>query len=483
MKWTERIAPVGLALTMAFLAPRAGQAQAAAELSAKVLPSVVSLTIQRADGKAASGAGFLTLRDGLLATAWHLVGQARSVTARFANGEEFECSGVVDMDAKRNVALVRIKTFGRPFLGLDPQEPGPGAPVAAAAVRDGAFGLISASAGEAVVIDGLRLIPLSGDLSGASGGGPVVNERGEAFGLLASLEIEGRPEFFAVPAAYLLGLDHSLSTRPWSAAAAPAAGPAAGLMTVDEVDTRIGQALMALAEDETCLAWASVVTRGHGFLAGAPDAVYQLQQGLDTATAALSEIRTDDELRRRVGRAVLQMLSTQKAASESFIRSVVVGQQAKTWGPQSQDAQKRSLSLRQAVASQIGDLKADLAALAEGSAAFREHLPAAQRYYLGLADRPSGYQLGVIAYPRNPFFLLVVSSGSLAHKIGLRAGDKIVSVADRSFTVKDDLEELKLMIKSNLGRTLPAVVERNGKAQDIRLKIPKEIPKDALYAP
>jgi predicted metalloprotease with PDZ domain len=213
------------------------------------------------------------------------------------------------------------------------------------------------------------------------------------------------------------------------------------------------------------------------------EAVYQLQQGLDAATASVGEIRTDSELRLRVGRALVQIIANQKAASESFIRAVVVGQQTKSWNAQSQDAQKRSNSIRQSIAGQIAAIKDDLKVLEAESAKFREFLPYEQRYQLGLAERHSGFRMGVTTYPRNPFFLLIVAADGLAQKMGLRPGDKIVSAGGREFSAADDFEELKLLIKSNVGKTLPAVVVRSGKTQDIRLKIPKEIPKDALYAP
>lgn len=252
-------------------------------------------------------------------------------------------------------------------------------------------------------------------------------------------------------------------------------------MAIDEVDARLGRAFLAVTESDACLSWAWELSRGYGFKNGVPGDFYQAQQTLDTATASLTEIRTDDELRLRIGRGLVQILATQKAAGESFIRGVVAGQQAKTWIAQADDALKRANSFRQAATQQIAGLKADLVALEAASPKFREFLPFEQRYVLGLAERPSGFKLGVTTYPRNPFYLLVVIADGVGHKIGLRPGDLVVSAAGRSFTVTDDFEELKVLIKANLGKTIPAVVERDGKTQTVKLKIPKEIPKDALY--
>jgi hypothetical protein len=124
-----------------------------------------------------------------------------------------------------------------------------------------------------------------------------------------------------------------------------------------------------------------------------------------------------------------------------------------------------------------------IAALESASAKFREFLPMEQRYLLGLAPRPSGFRLGCENFPRNPFYLLVCYADGLGFKMGLRGGDTIVGVEGRKFAAKDSLEDFKLVIKANLGQTLKVIVERDGKQKTLPLKIPKEIPKSALYIP
>jgi S1-C subfamily serine protease len=487
MKFRNDRAFLGIALPLALALSQAslGQIPAAADLSAKILPSVVALSIQMPDGRTTAGTGFLTIKDGILATTWRPVSGAKGLVARFSNGEEFECSGIIDKDEKRNIALIRIKTFGRPLLKMSAAEPATGEAAMVAAVKEGAFGMVPVTAGETTVVDGVRLTALSGDVPEGNNGAPVVNARGEACGVLASREVEGRPAVFALPAASVLALDVTLPTQPWSAAAPAATGPAGGkaLMANDEVDARLGQAFLAVTEGEACLSWAGELSRGYGFLSGVPSDLYQAQQALDTATASLGEVRTDDELRLKIGRVLMQILANQKAATENFIRGVVTGQQAKNWVAQADDALKRSNSIRQTVTQQIAGLQADLKAFEAASPKFREFLPVEQRYVLGLAQRSSGYRLGVTTYPRNPFTLLVVAIDGFGYKIGLRPGDVVVSATGRTYTDADDFEEFKLLIKANLGKTLPVVVKRNGKTQTVPLKIPREIPKDALYIP
>ena len=113
-----------IALAMLLTAPLAswGQETIPAGVSPKILPSVAILNIQRADGKPAIGTAFLGVKDGMLVTALHIIRDAVRVTATFPNGEEFDCSGIIDKDERRNLALIRIKAFGRPMLKIDPAE-------------------------------------------------------------------------------------------------------------------------------------------------------------------------------------------------------------------------------------------------------------------------------------------------------------------------------------------------------------------------
>jgi S1-C subfamily serine protease len=475
------------ALALALLAaagPSFAQSATPADLSGKVLPSFVELSVQTTDGRTAIGTGFITVKDGILATAWHLVAQAQAVVAKFSNGEEFECSGVVDKDVKRNVALIRIKVFGRPVLKMEPVELPAGTPVVVPAVKDSAFGVVAASVGEPSVFDGVKQVRLDGDIPGTANGAPVVDAAGNVVGIVGMRSVDGKNVAFAVPAAYLLGLDASLATQPWGAApstAARTAAAAGSLMAKDDVDARLGQALLAVMDGDVCLSWAWENSLGMGFLGGVSNDLYKAQQTLETAAGALNEVRTDDDLRLKIGRAIAQILVNQKTATETFIRGVVAGQQAKSWIAQADDALKRAASIRQTVSDQIAGLKADLAALEADSAKFREYLPAEQRYLLGLAKRPSGYKIGVSTYPRNPFYLLTVWTTGLGYKIGLRPGDIVISAAGRTFTAADDFEEFKLIVKANLGKILPVEVERYGKRQTVKLKIPKEIPADAVY--
>jgi S1-C subfamily serine protease len=126
-------------------------------------------------------------------------------------------------------------------------------------------------------------------------------------------------------------------------------------------------------------------------------------------------------------------------------------------------------------------MKTEIAELDQASEEFRKWMFPELRYWLRLAERPTDYKLGVVSYARNPYFFLVVYTDSFAHKIGFRGGDTIRSIAGKDLAGTLDLETVKIVIKENLGKKIEAVVERNGKIEKIKLKIPKEIPAEAIY--
>jgi len=472
-----------------------GQADTAA-LGPKVLPSLVTLAIQTRDGKTAVANAVLVVKDGVAATVWHQVRDAVRVTARFSNGDEYECSGVIDKDEKRNVALLRIKIFGRPVLKMEAAEPAPGVALAAAVVKDSAFGVVVVKAGEALPIDGVRAVRLDGDIPEGNAGSPVVNAGGDVVGLLAGVHLDGRSFNVALPAAYILGLDASLPTQPWGGSPSPASGgQAAGqgrsaesALADEEIDTRLGQALLTFSEDRTARLILARSSKGYGYLNGVPQALYGSQQTLQASLGRLAETQPADPLRQRLVKAAVQVIKTQLSATEIYIQAIVVGQAAKDWNAQAKDLEKRGDALAGEAGVQLGAIKDDLAVLEQASAKFREFLPREQRCQLGMAPRPSGFGLGVFVYAGDPLRVAYIIwqseyGNTLGYKLGLRGGDKIISAGEKRFTAENDFEDFKLFLKDKLGQTLPAVVERDGKEKAIKLKIPKEIPKDALINP
>lgn len=182
----------------------------------KIRASVVVLDVEKGDGSRDRGLGFLAMDSRIAVTAWNLVENSVGVVARFESGEEFGVSGLVDKDEKRNVALIRIKVFGRPLLDLAAREPveNKGAYVVET-VGGEAFRLVDARMNPAEVVDGVRSYPLGAAVSANGNGGPLLDESGDVVGVVSIQSSDEQEAGRAVPAVYALGLDHTLPTRPW----------------------------------------------------------------------------------------------------------------------------------------------------------------------------------------------------------------------------------------------------------------------------
>lgn len=185
----------------------------------KVRASVVVLDVERRDGSRIRGMGFLALDSRIAVTTWDLVDDAVGVVARFESGEEFGVSGLIDKDERRNVALIRIKVFGRPLLELAAGDPVEIKKTYVVETVEGeAFRLADGRMSPVETLDDVRSYPLGAAVSADGNGGPLLDASGRVIGVVAIQPGEGRILGRAVPSVYALGLDYTLPTRPWQKA-------------------------------------------------------------------------------------------------------------------------------------------------------------------------------------------------------------------------------------------------------------------------
>jgi len=193
------------------------QAKPPEQIYKEALPSVLTLMVEKKDGTLSQGSAFLAMDHGLAVTAWHVVEGAKRVVAKFATEEEFEVSGIVDKDEKRDLAIIRVKVFGRPLMKMVGDDP----PVGSRAYVIGAPEGLEYSISDGLVsqvrtFEGIKVYQFTCPASPGNSGGPLVNEEGEAIGVVSFQYLRGQNLNFAIPSAYVLGLDRSLPTQVWS---------------------------------------------------------------------------------------------------------------------------------------------------------------------------------------------------------------------------------------------------------------------------
>ncbi|MFC1639219.1 S1C family serine protease [Gemmatimonadota bacterium] len=189
-----------------------------------VMDATVTINVVTPDGRS-RGSGFIATSDGVIVTAAHVIAGATSGFVKIATGEEYNITGVIVADARRDLALLRIAGFNLPTAEIgnsDEIEVGQriltvGTPLGLeATVSDG---LVSAFRVE----EGTRLVQISAPTSPGSSGGPVITDDGKVIGLVVSGISGGGAENlnFALPINYVRGelaLASSKIPTPLSAA-------------------------------------------------------------------------------------------------------------------------------------------------------------------------------------------------------------------------------------------------------------------------
>ncbi len=235
----------------------ADRARDLVQLVESVQPAVVTVRLLDPAGQeTGTGSGFFT-EDGWVATARHGLVTAASAEVLLHDGSVARVAGVVADDPARDLLLLSVRMPD----GVDPPRglpladelPLPGTPVLAfgsplglgESVTDG---LISA-VGER---PGLGLtLTVSAPISPGSSGGPLVDSRGVAVGMVLAQHLEGQNLNFAAPATQLLALVPGEPTpvaewaRRTRSEQPPA--PALELLRSAEIALRMGDTRRALA--------------------------------------------------------------------------------------------------------------------------------------------------------------------------------------------------------------------------------------------
>ncbi|MGH9521749.1 MAG: S1C family serine protease [Terriglobales bacterium] len=192
--------------------------------------AMVTIRGNAENGSPVTGTGFLVAANGTIVTNLHLVKGLTRPQIELASGDIFDSFTIVNSDARRDLAIIRIAGFDLPHLELGNSNlvkagdsvvlvPGARTAVTPGKVKDVALG------------NGFRLIQTSAPPEVGAGGGVLLSAKGEAVGVL------GYPSAgqnsMAVPINYARGLLQAPETgaAPEVAAAPENPAPAAPAVT------------------------------------------------------------------------------------------------------------------------------------------------------------------------------------------------------------------------------------------------------------
>ncbi len=209
----KRSLPVAIALIIPNLL--SAQAPQMAEKTARDIyklagPSVVLIESYGDDGKVSgTGSGFLVSADGRILTNFHVIAHTKRATVRLANEDAYDSVSVLDVDKRKDVALLKIRAVNLPYLKMGHS--------ASVQIGDTLYtlgnplGILQNTFSEGLLsgvrqMDGYKLFQLSAPISLGSSGSPVLNAQGEVIGIVEGLIPEGQNLNFAVPIDYASGM-------------------------------------------------------------------------------------------------------------------------------------------------------------------------------------------------------------------------------------------------------------------------------------
>lgn len=187
------------------------------KLYQKVLPSVMTLEVENQSGERFIGSAVLALADDTALTAWHVVADARSVWAVFANGQRVKVIGCIDHDDGRDLVLLKLEkrlphrqaTLCRELQSVAARAYVIGAPKGYDfSITDGLISQIRS-------VDGFLQYQLSCPLSPGNSGSPILNHRGEVIGIASWTKVDAQNVSFAIPTQELIRLNASARATPW----------------------------------------------------------------------------------------------------------------------------------------------------------------------------------------------------------------------------------------------------------------------------
>jgi hypothetical protein len=189
----------------------------------------MTLEVENQIGEKFVGSAVMALADDVAVTAWHVVSDARSVSATFADGTRVNVVGCIDKDGGRDLALLKLEKRlpgRRAALNHELQ------PVAAQAYVIGAPKGYSFTISDGLVsqirhVDGFPQYQVSCPISPGNSGGPVLDGRGRVIGIVSWTKSDAQSVSFAIPSREVARMNVTSKTTAWEQLSASARPPLA----------------------------------------------------------------------------------------------------------------------------------------------------------------------------------------------------------------------------------------------------------------
>jgi len=160
-------------------------------------------------GEAALGSGFLVSKDGKIVTNLHVIMDMKTASVRLSNGDIFDSLYVLATDERRDLAIIQVPGFDLPVLELGNSDAvAVGEPLVIVGSPLGLEGSVTAGILSSVrdTGDGFRVLQTDAAVNPGNSGGPLVDNKGQAIGVVSFRLLSAEGLSFAIPINYVRGL-------------------------------------------------------------------------------------------------------------------------------------------------------------------------------------------------------------------------------------------------------------------------------------
>lgn len=196
-----------------FILPALGQTNLTTTQIAKRVAQSVVVIQGKTDRGERLGSGFIISKDGKVVTNLHVIRDLKSATVQLANGEIFDSISILATDERRDLAIVHVAGFDLPALELgNSNAVKVGEPVVIVGSPRGLQGTVTAGVLSSVRDSGggFKVLQTDASVNPGNSGGPLVNGKGEAIGVIAFKLQSSENLNFAIPINYVSGLLNEL---------------------------------------------------------------------------------------------------------------------------------------------------------------------------------------------------------------------------------------------------------------------------------
>lgn len=178
-------------------------------LAKSTIPAVVLIDGTTVTGDHVAGSGFIVESSGMIVTNLHVIRDLKRASVKVHNGDVYDDVRVRAFDERKDLAIIQIPAYGLPTLRLaDSDSVGSGDPVALVGNPLQLEGTITTGVISGVRTSelGYRVIQTDAAANPGNSGGPLVDARGFAVGVLC-FKITGSENLnFVIPMNYARGM-------------------------------------------------------------------------------------------------------------------------------------------------------------------------------------------------------------------------------------------------------------------------------------